>query len=76
MERTFYDKYWDGVSRELSSLDDALVKGRAEGRIKGELALQTRQVISKKNKGLSISEIADVLEIDIHQVEDILNGQE
>ena len=57
-----------------------LKKGRAEGeaigvqkgRAEGEHALLTKLVLSKQEKGKSPSEIAEMLEIDIKVVEDIL----
>ena len=56
-----------------------LQKGRAEGEAigmqKGELALLTRQILAKKEKGNTPSEIADMLEIDINVVEDVLKRQ-
>jgi predicted transposase/invertase (TIGR01784 family) len=59
-----------------------LKKGRAEGeaigvqkgRAEGEHALLTKLVLSKQEKGKSPSEIAEMLEIDIKVVEDILGN--
>jgi predicted transposase/invertase (TIGR01784 family) len=45
-----------------------------EGRAEGELALLTKQVLAKKEKGKTASEIAEMLEVDIEVVDDILNG--
>lgn len=47
---------------------------RAEGRAEGELALLTKQVLAKKEKGKTASEIAEMLEVDIEVVDEILNG--
>jgi predicted transposase YdaD len=59
-----------------------LKKGRAEGeaigvqkgRAEGEHALLTKLVLSKQEKGKSPSEIAEMLEIDIKVVEDVLGN--
>lgn len=45
-----------------------------EGRAEGELALLTKQVLAKKEKGKTASEIAEMLEVDIEVVDEILNG--
>ena len=49
-------------------------EGREEGRAEGELALLTKQVLAKKEKGKTASEIAEMLEVDIEVVDEILNG--
>ncbi len=49
-------------------------EGRAEGRAEGELTLLTKQVLAKKEKGKTASEIAEMLEVDIEVVDEILNG--
>ncbi|MBR2262613.1 MAG: PD-(D/E)XK nuclease family transposase [Paludibacteraceae bacterium] len=56
--------FWD-FSNVLSSAER---KGRAEG----ERALLTKLVLAKKAKGKTASEIADMLEVDIKLVEEIL----
>lgn len=58
--------FWD-FSNVLSSAER---KGRAEG----ERALLTKLVLAKKAKGKTASEIADMLEVDIKLVEEILKG--
>ena len=74
-----YDRFYDIIATEHTLLSgtfkSGVEKGRAEGRAEGELALLTRQVLAKKGKGKSASEIADILEIDIKLVEQILNGK-
>lgn len=59
---------WFNVMRTVKN------EGRAEGRAEGELALLTKQVLAKKEKGKTASEIAEMLEVDIEVVDDILNG--
>jgi predicted transposase YdaD len=49
--------------------------GRIEGRAEGELAMLSKLVLAKKKKGNTVTEIADMLEIDIKVVEEILNGK-
>ena len=74
-----YDRFYDIIATERTLLSgtfkSGVEKGRAEGRAEGELALLTRQVLAKKEKGKSASEIAEMLEIDRKIVEDILNGK-
>ncbi|MBQ1969743.1 MAG: hypothetical protein II221_00925, partial [Paludibacteraceae bacterium] len=50
-------------------------KGRAEGRMEGELAMLTKFVLANKEKGKTSSEIAEMLDVDINLVDDILNGK-
>jgi flagellar biosynthesis/type III secretory pathway protein FliH len=50
-------------------------KGRAEGRMEGELAMLTKLVLANKEKGKTSSEIAEMLDVDINLVDDILNGK-
>lgn len=59
---------WFNVMRTVKN------EGRAEGRAEGELALLTKQVLAKKEKGKTASEIAEMLEVDIEVVDEILNG--
>ena len=54
--------------------EEGRAEGREEGRAEGELALLTKQVLAKKEKGKTASEIAEMLEVDIEVVDDILNG--
>ena len=74
-----YDRFYDIIATEHTLLSgtfkSGVEKGRAEGRAEGELALLTRQVLAKKEKGKSASEIAEMLEIDRKIVEDILNSK-
>ncbi|MBO5863361.1 MAG: hypothetical protein J6Q59_03750, partial [Paludibacteraceae bacterium] len=49
--------------------------GIEKGRAEGELALLSKLVLSKKGKGNTASEIAEMLEIDIKIVEKILNNE-
>ena len=51
-------------------------KGEAIGIQKGELAMLTKLVLAKKGKGINASKIAELLDVDIKLVEEILNGQE
>ena len=57
---------------------EGIAEGRAEGIVegqaKGERTLLTKLVLANKEKGKSPSEIADMLEIDIKMVEEILEG--
>jgi hypothetical protein len=50
-------------------------KGRAEGRMDGELAMLTKLVLANKGKGKTSSEIAEMLDVDTNLVDDILNGK-
>ncbi|MBO7627362.1 MAG: PD-(D/E)XK nuclease family transposase [Paludibacteraceae bacterium] len=54
--------------------EEGRAEGREEGRAEGELALLTKQVLAKKEKGKTASEIAEMLEVDIEVVDEILNG--
>jgi predicted transposase YdaD len=53
-------------------LEEGKAIGLKKGRAEGEHALLTKLVLSKQEKGKSPSEIAEMLEIDIKVVEDIL----
>lgn len=63
---------WFNVMR--TAKNEGRAEGRAEGREEGELALLTKQVLAKKEKGKTASEIAEMLEVDIEVVDEILNG--
>lgn len=60
---------WINVMRSVKK------EGLAEGRAEGERNLLTKQVLAKKEKGKTPSEIAELLEIDIKVVEEILKDQ-
>jgi predicted transposase/invertase (TIGR01784 family) len=60
--------------REIG-IEAGRIEGRAEGRAEGELAMLSKLVLAKKKKGNTVTEIADMLEIDIKVVEEILNGK-
>ena len=63
---------WFNVMR--TAKNEGRAEGREEGRAEGELALLTKQVLAKKEKGKTASEIAEMLEVDIEVVDEILNG--
>ena len=54
---------------------EGIAEGRAEGRAEGELAMLSKLVLSKKKNGLTASEIANMLEIDVEVVKEILKNQ-
>jgi predicted transposase/invertase (TIGR01784 family) len=63
---------WFNVMR--TAKNEGRAEGREEGRAEGELTLLTKQVLAKKEKGKTASEIAEMLEVDIEVVDEILNG--
>lgn len=75
LERAYYDKYWDAVSRELSSLDDAenrgIKKGRAEGLVEGAINERISNIVALRNV-LPPEKIAEAFHIDISEVLKIL----
>lgn len=54
--------------------NNVLATAEREGFEKGLFMVLTKQVFAQKTKGKSPSEIADILEIDIKMVEEILEG--
>lgn len=73
-ERYDYEENLKNYLDWFNVMRTAKNEGRAEGRAEGELALLTKQVLAKKEKGKTASEIAEMLEVDIEVVDDILNG--
>ena len=63
-EREGFEKGWK----------EGWAEGWKEGYAKGQRTALTKQVLAQKTKGKSPSEIADILEIDIKMVEEILEG--
>ena len=63
---------WFNVMR--TAKNEGRAEGREEGRAEGELTLLTKKVLAKKEKGKTASEIAEMLEVDIEVVDEILNG--
>ena len=63
---------WFNVMR--TAKNEGRAEEREEGRAEGELTLLTKQVLAKKEKGKTASEIAEMLEVDIEVVDEILNG--
>lgn len=70
--------FWDYNNVLATAEREGFEKGRkegwAEGCAKGQRTALTKQVLAQKTKGKSPSEIADMLEIDIKMVEEILEG--
>ena len=68
--------FWDFSNVLATAERNGIAIGRAEGIVegqaKGERTLLTKLVLANKEKGKSLSEIADILEIDIKMVEEIL----
>jgi predicted transposase/invertase (TIGR01784 family) len=73
-ERYDYEENLKNYLDWFNVMRTAKNEGRAEGRAEGELALLTKQVLAKKEKGKTASEIAEMLEVDIEVVDEILNG--
>ena len=73
-ERYDYEENLKNYLDWFNVMRTAKNEGRAEGREEGELALLTKQVLAKKEKGKTASEIAEMLEVDIEVVDEILNG--
>jgi flagellar biosynthesis/type III secretory pathway protein FliH len=82
-ERYDYEENLKNYTDWFNVLNTAKKEGLAEGeaigiekgRAEGELALLSKLVLSKKGKGNTASEIAEMLEIDIKIVEKILNNE-
>lgn len=86
-ERKEYFAHVDAIMSQNDTIETyrtegetiGFVKGRAEGRAEGiaegERNLLTKQVLAKKEKGKTASEIAEMLEVDIKVVEEILNEE-
>lgn len=70
--------FWDYnnvlATAEREGFEKGWKEGWAEGCAKGQRTALTKQVLAQKTKGKSPSEIADILEIDIKMVEEILEG--
>ena len=70
--------FWDYnnvlATAEREGFEKGWNEGWAEGCAKGQRTALTKQVLAQKTKGKSPSEIADILEIDIKMVEEILEG--
>lgn len=70
--------FWDYnnvlATAEREGFEKGWKEGWAEGCAKGQRTALTKQVLAQKTKGKSPSEIADMLEIDIKMVEEILEG--
>jgi predicted transposase/invertase (TIGR01784 family) len=76
---------WFNVMRTAKNegREEGREEGRAEGRAegeaigvqKGEQALLVRLILAKKEKGKTSEEIAEMLEVDIKVVEDVLRGK-
>ena len=73
-ERYDYEENLKNYLDWFNVMRTAKNEGREEGRAEGELALLTKQVLAKKEKGKTASEIAEMLEVDIEVVDEILNG--
>lgn len=77
MDEKEYKEYFahvDAIMSQNDTIETYKAEGRAEGRAEGEMNLLTRQVLAKKEKGMTNAEIADMLEIKTDVVEEILNG--
>jgi DNA-directed RNA polymerase specialized sigma subunit len=73
-ELASYDKYWDNISIEKTFIADAEAKGEARGEAKGELKKTESLVCNlKSKKNMDVNDIADVAEISVEQVIEILN---
>ena len=76
-----YDRYWDAISIEKTLVNDALKKGedrgimlgRAEGRVEG--VLETQQALARKlaAKGISVEEIANLMDLSVAEIKTLLN---
>ena len=75
-EREGFEKGWKEGRAEgwKEGIAEGRAEGIVEGQAKGERTLLTKLVLANKEKGKSLSEIADILEIDIQMVEEILEG--
>lgn len=62
-------------SSENKGIEKGIEIGRAEGRAEGEFAMLSKMVVSMSHKGKTPSEIADILEVELAVVEEILNGR-
>ena len=69
------DESLHNVEGRAEGITKGRAEGRAEGIAEGERKLLTKQVLAKKEKGHSPSKIAEMLEIDIKVVEEILKNQ-
>ncbi len=73
-ERYDYEENLKNYLDWFNVMRTAKNEGREVGRAEGELTLLTKQVLAKKEKGKTASEIAEMLEVDIEVVDEILNG--
>jgi len=71
-ELVAYDKYWDGISVERTLLADAIAegetKGRAVGRVEGEMLGQQKVALKMLRKRLGVEEVSALIEIDTNEV--------
>jgi len=75
-ELAYYDKYWDSIRIERSSLDEKFEEGREEGRVEGEqIGIAKGEQITKEKiardllmAGISIDIIANTTGLTIEQI--------
>ncbi|MBP5458439.1 MAG: Rpn family recombination-promoting nuclease/putative transposase [Paludibacteraceae bacterium] len=66
-----YDHFWDMIATERTLINGTYRRGIADG----EYSLLTKQVMAKKEKGMTTSEIAEMLEVERKVVDEILKGR-
>ncbi|HVV67561.1 MAG TPA: Rpn family recombination-promoting nuclease/putative transposase [Gammaproteobacteria bacterium] len=68
-----YNRYWDAVSVEKTLISDALRRGEAMGRAEGVHA--SHQLLARKwlSKGMTLEEIAKLLDLSLDEVAALLN---
>jgi predicted transposase/invertase (TIGR01784 family) len=61
--------------RETKVYQEALEEGREEGREEGELSAKLNSIPRLSVLGLSVEQIAQALDLEIEQVQEVIEGQ-
>ncbi len=68
-----YDKYWDSIRTEKTLIADAEAKGEERGRQEGRFAEKVSVILNGLKKGLTISQLSQITELNEQEVINILN---
>ena len=72
-EKREYDEYLEYLGYELGLLDTAKLEGRVEGRVEGIIEGKIEVVIKAFKRGLALSDISDLTDMDISDIERIIS---